>query len=193
MPANDDSATQDGAWESFIEAVATRADRPAFEALFDHFAPRVKAYLRRSGMSDAQADELAQETLLKVWRKASQFERSSGGASTWIYTIARNLRIDAARRERRGGAYETQDIDAEFRVDESPNPEARAATGQTETRVRAAIAALSLEQRRVLELSFYQDLAHGEIAKSLCLPLGTVKSRLRLAMGRLRGLLGELS
>ena len=168
-------------------------DRAAFAALFEHFAPRVKTFMRRSGASEASADELAQETLLAVWRKAALFDPASAGASSWIFTIARNLRIDALRREKRGSAHETSDIDAEFQVDESPQPDSSLASAQSETRVRAALAELSEDQMRVIELSFYEEKAHAEIAQILQIPLGTVKSRLRLAMNRLRNLLGELS
>jgi RNA polymerase sigma-70 factor, ECF subfamily len=180
-------------WGRLIEAVAKRQDRAAFATLFEHFAPRVKSFMRRSGASEASAEELAQETLLAVWRKAALFDPSTAGASAWIFTIARNLRIDAARRERRGETFDTSDIDAEFQVDESPLPDARLAAAQSESRVRAALAELSEEQMRVVELSFYKEKAHAEIARILQIPLGTVKSRLRLAMNRLRSRLGEMS
>ena len=180
-------------WARLIEAVATHQDRSAFSSLFEHFAPLVKTFMRRSGVTEASADELAQETLLMVWRKASLFDPSTVGAAAWIFTIARNLRIDALRRGRRDGANETSDIDAEFQVDDSPGPDSHVEAAQAETRVRAALAVLSTEQRRVLELSFYEEKAHGEIARILQIPLGTVKSRSRLAMNRLRTLLDEFS
>ncbi len=186
-------ASDGGYWASLIEAVAVHEDRAAFAALFEHFAPLVKTFMRRSGVTEATADELAQETLLVVWRKALLFDPSTARAAAWIFTIARNLRIDAYRRGRRGGLPETSDVDTEFQVDESPGPESRMAAAQAETRVRAALAELSEEQRRVLELSFYEEKAHGEIARILRIPLGTVKSRSRLAMNRLRNLLGEFS
>jgi RNA polymerase sigma-70 factor (ECF subfamily) len=173
--------------------VATHRDRSAFSSLFEHFAPLVKTFMRRSGVTEASADELAQETMFMVWRKASLFEPSTVGAAAWIFTIARNLRIDALRRGRRDGANETSDIDAEFQVDDSPGPDSHVEAAQAETRVRAALAVLSTEQRRVLELSFYEEKAHGEIARILQIPLGTVKSRSRLAMNRLRTLLDEFS
>lgn len=186
-------ASDGGLWASHIVAVAARADRAAFAALFEHFAPLVKTYMRRSGVPDARADELAQETLLTVWRKASLFDPATAGAAAWIFTIARNLRIDAYRRDRRGRPGDTSDVDAEFQVDDAPDPESRVATAEAETRVRAALAQLSEEQRHVLELSFYEEKAHAEISRILHLPLGTVKSRSRLAMRRLRNLLGEIS
>src|SRR5271166_5839425 len=147
--------------------------------------------MRRPSVAEASADELAQEALLAVWRKAPLFDPSTAGAAAWIFTIARNLRIDAYRRGRRDGLTELCDVEAEFQVDDSPGPDARVAAAQAETRVRAALAELSEEQRRVLELSFYEEKAHGEIARMLHIPLGTVKSRSRLAMNRLRNLLGE--
>jgi RNA polymerase sigma-70 factor, ECF subfamily len=193
MPTDSQRATDADRWASLIEAVATRQDRAAFATLFEHFAPLIKTFMRRSGVSDPNADELAQETLLIVWRKAALFDPSTVGAAAWIFTIARNLRIDALRRARRGGANEVADIDAEFHVDEAPRPDSRAASAQAETRVRAVLAELSDEQRRVVELSFYEEKPHGEIARLLKIPLGTVKSRSRLAMNRLRNLLSEFS
>lgn len=180
-------------WGALIRAIAVEQDRAAFATLFEYFAPRVKAFMQRSGASEARADELAQETLLTVWRKAALFDPASTGAAAWIFTIARNLRIDAHRRERRGGAMETTDVDIEFQVDDAPQPDARLAATQTEQRVRAALSELSVDQVRVVELSFFEEKAHAEIAAILEIPLGTVKSRLRLAMNRLRNLLSELS
>ena len=125
--------------------------------------------------------------------KAARFDPTTGGASAWIFTIARNLRIDAVRKERRGGLGDASDIDAEFVVDEAPHPDTALVSVQTQTRIRSALSELSEEQMRVIELSFYQEKAHAEIAETLGIPLGTVKSRLRLGMAKLRSLLGDLS
>jgi RNA polymerase sigma-70 factor, ECF subfamily len=177
-----------------IEAVAMRGDCAAFVALFEHFAPRVKTYALRSGASAATAEELAQETMLTVWRKADMFVPGSTGAAAWIFTIARNLQIDALRRERRNGCK--FDIDTEMavesRVDGQLTSESQVAATQLEQCVRKAMGRLSNEQLRVIELSFFDEKAHGEIAEQLRIPLGTVKSRLRLAIARLRALLGEM-
>jgi RNA polymerase sigma-70 factor, ECF subfamily len=180
-------------WGRLIRAIATDHDRVAFARLFEYFAPRVKSFMLRSGVAATTAEELAQETMLTVWRKADLFEPASAGAAAWIFTIARNLRIDARRREQRGGQTVASDIDIEFQVDESPQPLAVIVANEVETRVRAALTELSAEQMRVIELSFFEERAHAEIAQMLGIPLGTVKSRLRLAMKRLRDLLGELS
>ena len=149
--------------------------------------------MRRSGIPEAHAEELAQETLLAIWRKAALFEPVGGNAAAWVFAIARNMRIDALRREHRGGVTESPEVEAEFQIDELPQPDARLDAAQSEVLVRSALAELSAEQMRVIELSFFEEKAHGEIARLLEIPLGTVKSRLRLAMNRLRGLLGELS
>jgi RNA polymerase sigma-70 factor (ECF subfamily) len=193
MTADGQSVALARHWAALIGAVGQREDRAAFAQLFEHFAPRVKTFLQRSGMSEAVADELAQETMILVWRKAAQFDAASDGAAGWIFTIARNLRIDALRRDQRGAARETSDIDAEFQVDDSPQPDSQLAAAQDERRVRAALTLLSQDQKRVVELSFYREQAHADIAAALRIPLGTVKSRLRLAMARLRTLLGETS
>jgi RNA polymerase sigma-70 factor, ECF subfamily len=188
------SAASDAAnWSALIEAVAARGDREAFAALFEYFAPRIKTFMRRSGASEQHADELAQEALLAVWSKARLFDPAGGGAAAWIFTIARNLRIDAIRREKRSGADYTNEIDAEFHIADGPQPDAGLAASQLQARVQSALALLSEDQLRVVEMSFFEEKAHAEIAEMLSIPLGTVKSRLRLAMNRLRGALGDFS
>ncbi len=179
-------------WARLISAIATDKDRSAFAELFEYFAPRIKSFMQRSGVGDAVAEELAQEAMLAVWRKAALFDPASTGAAAWIFTIARNLRIDAHRREKRG-LTETSDVEIEFQVDDSPQPDSQLAATQSEERVRAALSRLSSDQLRVVELSFFEEKAHAEIAELLGIPLGTVKSRLRLAMTRLRNVLSELS
>jgi len=171
-----------------IAAIAERGDREAFAALFAHFAPRVKGYLLRLGLPDAQAEELAQDTLLTAWRRADQFDSASGSAAAWIFTIARNLRIDAARRDRLAPRLETM-------AEEPPPPttaDAAIEAVQHAERVRAALATLPSEQAEVIRLSFFDDRPHAEIERALGIPLGTVKSRLRLAMTRLRALLDDI-
>jgi RNA polymerase sigma-70 factor (ECF subfamily) len=172
-----------------IRAIAARADREAFARLFGHFAPRLKSYMLRLGASPARAEELAQETLLAVWRKAGAFDPTKAAASTWIFTIARNLRIDALRRERRPDPVP----DPSELPDDVTMPDAAMATTQSEGRVRHALMNLPAEQAEVLRLSFFSDKAHSEIAAELGLPLGTVKSRIRMALNRLRTSLGDLA
>jgi RNA polymerase sigma-70 factor (ECF subfamily) len=146
----------------------------------------------RSGAIEATAEEVAQETMLSVWRKAALFDPTSTGAAAWIFTIARNLRIDALRREQRGGTQEPE-VDLNEHADDLPPVDSQIAAAQAEQLVRSAMAQLSEDQLRVVELSFFEEKAHAEIAEQLQIPLGTVKSRLRLAMARLRTLLGDLS
>jgi RNA polymerase sigma-70 factor (ECF subfamily) len=188
------ATTTDGReWSRLIAAIGSRQDRAAFAALFGFFAPRIKAFMRRSGTGEAHAEELAQETMLAIWRKASSFDPASSGAAAWIFTIARNLRIDDYRREQRGGKLEASDAALEFQIDETPQPDSRLAAEQSERRVHSALAQLPPDQVLVVELSFFEDKAHAEIAQTLGIPLGTVKSRLRLAMNRLRNLLGDVA
>ena len=193
MPSDNETTTGAVQWGGLISAVAQRQDRTAFAALFAYFAPRIKSFMQRSGASEASAEELAQETMLTVWRKAALFDPASAGAAGWIFTIARNLRIDYHRREQRGGMIESSDVDIEFQIDDSPQPDSILATLQSDERVRSALTKLSDDQMRVVELSFFEEKAHAEIAQILGIPLGTVKSRLRLAMTRLRNLLSEMS
>ncbi|WP_207480745.1 sigma-70 family RNA polymerase sigma factor [Arenibaculum pallidiluteum] len=164
-------------------AVARGGDRAAFSALFRHFAPRLKAYLTRLGAEGALADELVQEVMLTVWRRAGDFDPAQASAATWIFTIARNRRIDGLRREARP---EIDPSDPAL-VPGAPEAADRAIeTSQDTARLHAAIAGLPGEQSELLRLAYYEDQPHSAIAERTGLPLGTVKSRLRLALGRLR-------
>ena len=172
---------------ALIVAIAERGDRAAFATLFNHFAPRVKSYMVSLGAPPEMAEELAQEAMLIVWRRAGAFDPSRAAASTWIFTIARNLRIDASRRDRRP----PPDEDPSMATPAPTWPDAVITATQDEARIASAIETLSADQARVVREAFFSDKAHSEIATDLDLPLGTVKSRLRLAMARLRTLLGE--
>ena len=173
-----------------IASVAACSDRQAFSSLFRHFAPRIKTLLMRSGAPAATAEELAQETMLMVWRKASQFDPEKAGAATWIYTIARNLRIDVLRRERHPDTLLPDPSEA---ADEPPQADYVLAAGERDGRIRAAMATLSPEQADVVRAAFFMDQAHAEIERQLGIPLGTVKSRLRLAMSKLRAALEDFA
>jgi RNA polymerase sigma factor (sigma-70 family) len=174
--------------DALIQAIASSADRQAFARLFDHFAPRVKGLLMRGGTPPDLAEELAQETLMTVWRKAALFDPAKAGASTWIATIARNLRIDHARREKRSRLSQVYEILDE---DEGPEqPDAVLSGSERDSRVRVALK--GREQYRVVELAFLEGFSHQDVANRLSIPLGTVKSRLRLAMAHLRRHLEDL-
>jgi RNA polymerase sigma-70 factor, ECF subfamily len=192
MSNSSDRTRRRDEWSGRIGAIAASHDRTAFAELFAFYAPRVKGYLQRTGTSEAQAEDLAQETMLAVWRKAGLYDPGNASAATWIFTIARNLRIDSLRRERRGGAIQVEEVEAEYEVDAAPLADARFLTAEAEARVRTALKSLPSDQLRVIEMSFFEEQPHGEIARALRIPLGTVKSRVRLAMRRLRGLLDEL-
>lgn len=165
-----------------IEAVGARRDRAAFAALFAHFAPRLKTYMLRSGSDAAAAEDFAQEAMLAVWNKAALYDADRAGASAWIFTIARNLRIDAIRRQRRSEPRS----DASQDPDPPEQPDAILLQFDDVERVRTALGILPEDQARVVHLSFFGDKAHSAIADDLGVPLGTVKSRLRLALSRLR-------
>ena len=174
---------------TLIASVALHRDRAAFAELFAYFGPRVKAWMMRAGSNPTAAEELAQETMLAIWQKARLFDPARAGASTWIFTIARNLRIDALRRERHPSDLMP---DPAEEADTAPQADRVLALSQQETRIRAALSLLPPEQADVIRKAFFEDKVHAEIEKELGIPLGTVKSRLRLAMTRLRGMLGDL-
>jgi len=172
-----------------ITQIAARQDRAAFAELFQHYAPRVKAMMMRRGATADRAEDLAQETMLRLWRKAAQYDPGRANASAWVYAIARNVSVDVVRREGRTVAWLEEQAPAE---EENPEePERLLLTAEREGVVRSTITTLPVEQLRVIRLSFFDGLAHGEIANVLGIPLGTVKSRIRLALHRLRDQLGE--
>ncbi len=173
----------------WLEAVAGQRDQAAFANLFRYYAPRIKTYLRRLGAEDGVAEELAQEAMLQVWRKSGLFDRRRAAVSTWIFAIARNLRIDRLRAERRPEIAIDDPylaVDPAIAADEMLVREAR------DQIIRRLLKSLPAEQEMVITLSFFEDIPHSEIALRLGLPLGTVKSRLRLAMQRIRGQLEEM-
>lgn len=171
-----------------IEAIAARQDRAAFASLFRHYAPRVKAFIMRGGTDAETAQEVAQEALIMVWRKAASFDRGRASAATWIYTIARNKRIDGLRRDKRP---ELEPDDPALVPAAPPAADAVVEQAQYAARLKAVIARLPPEQAELLKMAFYEDKPHSAIAAERGLPLGTVKSRLRLAVERLRRALTE--
>lgn len=172
-----------------LQRVAANGDVEAFRALFETYAPRVKSYMLRQGADAATAEELAQETLLAVWRKAGLYSGDKGSATTWIFTIARNLRIDRLRRE---VVWQPLPENNDERPSEDPTPDEELSERERGERVRAMLAQLPPDQSEVINLAFIEGLSHSEIAERLKLPLGTVKSRMRLAYQKIRGGLEDL-
>jgi RNA polymerase sigma-70 factor, ECF subfamily len=173
-----------------VTAIAEAGDRQAFARLFAYYAPRLKTFLSRQGFVSSDCDDLIQDTMLAVWRKAGQFDAKAGAVSTWIFAICRNLGIDRRRRvarRRRNDDLPMSDVDP------NPSAEGEIITREDESRVRRALDQLPTEQADVIALSFFSQSPQTEIARSLGIPLGTVKSRVRLAMNRLRQLLDEPS
>ena len=158
-------------------------DRAAFARVFAFYGPRVKAYLRRLGADDAVAEDLTQDVMLSIWRRAQQFDRSRAALSTWIFTIARNKRIDALRRERRPD-FDPEDPALVGDSELAPRGDRYAEAEQARREVMRAVAALPAEQAQLLRIFYFEEKPHSAIAEELGLPLGTVKSRLRLALGQ---------
>jgi RNA polymerase sigma-70 factor, ECF subfamily len=169
-----------------LRRIAELRDREAFAQLFDSFAPRVKSFMMRKGANPDQAEDLVQETMIAVWNKAALYASDRGGVSTWIFTIARNLRIDRLRREKSNMFTDLDDYDAES--GDMPQDDAMG-RAQEDAQVTRALALIPAEQRELLILSYVDDLPQSEIAMRLQIPLGTVKSRMRLAYNRMRKIL----
>lgn len=175
--------------EEFAELarrVGETRDRKAFEALFDHFAPRLNGYLQRLGLERGEAEDTAQEVMAVLWHKAELFDPAKSSLSTWLYRIARNRRIDAARRER----SRVLDPQEPMLLPSEPEPiDDEIDSRQRDERVRVALAALPEEQLELVRMAFFLGLSHSQIAERADLPLGTVKSRIRLAFQRMRRIL----
>lgn len=170
-----------------VEAVARQRDKAAFARLFQHFAPRLAAFVQRRGADPAAAQDVAQDAMLTVWRKAPQFDRTRATASAWIFAIARNRRIDVLRRERRPDP----DMLIFMQETNAPSAESEMERNAFQTRLHATLAQVPPNQLEILKKAYFEDLSHSDIALQLGLPLGTVKSRIRLALIRLRGLLDD--
>ena len=173
----------------FLQRIAERGDVEAFRKLFQSYAPRVKSYMMRQGADANTAEELTQETMMTVWRKASLYSVEKGSATTWIYTIARNLRIDRLRKEIAWVA-----LPEGYDQQESPDalPDDVMSEQERKKRVQDALAVLPADQLEVVSLSYIDGLSHSEIADRLGLPHGTVKSRMRLAYQKVRELIEDL-
>ncbi len=169
-----------------ISRVAESRDRQAFAELFDHFAPRLKSFMMRKSASAELAEDLVQEAMIAVWTKAQSYEPSKGAVTTWVFTIARNLRIDRFRRDGNMPLTELGDYDE---PSDAPEGEELLGRKQEDGLVARALANIPQEQREILVMSFVEDMPQSEIAARLSIPLGTVKSRMRLAYGHLRRLL----
>ncbi|QFT91390.1 ECF RNA polymerase sigma factor RpoE [Roseovarius sp. THAF9] len=171
--------TQD--WAQVIARIRDKRDRAAFQRLFSHFAPRVKAFLMKSGADASLAEECAQEVMATLWQKAHMFDPARASAATWIFTIARNRRIDAIRKQRRPEPEELP-----WGPEQEPDQADALALQQESEKLGAAIAQLPEKQKDLIEKAYFGDLTHSEIAEETGLPLGTIKSRIRLALDRLR-------
>jgi len=172
----------------WLNAVGTAQDRRAFEALFGYFAPRLKTYMQRLGAQAASAEDLAQEAMVQVWRKAALYDSSKAVPAAWVYRVARNLRIDRLRKQR---FFEVDIEQAETRSDDGENGHDRTADRLDAAQLAPLVDSLPPDQRDVVRLAFFEGLSHAEIEQRLDIPLGTVKSRMRLAFGKLRRAMGE--
>lgn len=173
-----DAVSEQTLW---LMAVRDRQDRQAFVNLFDHFAPRLKGMFIKSGLSAARAEDIIQDTMLNVWRKAHLFDPHRAQATSWIYRIARNRHIDVLRRENRP-------LPEELKIEDQPAEDASqivALEMETE-KLRSALMRLRPEQRELVEKAYLGELSHSDIQAETGLPLGTIKSRIRLGMERLR-------
>lgn len=168
-------------WTALLLAVRDQQDKVAFAALFRHFAPRVKGFLMKSGMSAALAEECAQDVLATLWQKSHLFDPTRASVATWVFTIARNRRIDAARR-----AARPEPEDLPWGPEAEPDQQEALEMAQETERLGAALALLPEAQRALIEKAYFGELTHTEIAVETGLPMGTIKSRIRLALDKLR-------
>lgn len=175
-------------WDQLLIQVGNKRDRVAFKALYEHFTPRLKSFLLRIGSDESTAEEVCQESMIMVWRKAETFNPENAGASTWIYTIARNKRIDKLRKDSRPMPDFNDPSFYKKPIDKSDDILQRV---EEEKNIKKALKNLPPEQAKLIFSAYYDDKSHRKIADEANLPLGTVKSRIRLAINRLRTQLDE--
>ena len=185
-PVRSDKVAQTDATKhlaALIESIARERDKVAFANVFSYFGPRLKGFLMRLGSPEGQAEEIVQDVMLTVWRKAHLYNPQRATPATWLFTIARNRRIDVLRRH----VFTEVDLqDPALVADDPIQPDAEIEALQRDDHVRVAMQQLPAEQAELVYMAFFNDWSHSQIAEKLSLPLGTVKSRLRLAFGRLR-------
>ncbi len=187
--ANREPGSDQQILQSLIAAIADSRDRDAFETLFDRFGPRIKGMMMGSGATEDLAEDLVQDVMMTVWRKAALYAPERGNVSTWIFTIARNARIDRLRRQ---PVQPYVDVDTVILECDAPSAETQVIARQSDSRVREAVDRLPEEQRTVIEMAFLRFKPQSAIAEELNLPIGTVKSRMRLAYQKLKDHLEEL-
>jgi RNA polymerase sigma-70 factor (ECF subfamily) len=175
---------------NLLQSLAEHGDVSAFQTLYRTYGPRVKTYMMRHGADACSAEDLAQETLLQVWRKAALYAPEKGSVATWIFAIARNLRIDKLRREM---PLQQLPEDHGDTPSDEPLPDEQTSAGERQRRVRLAVASLPDELREVLTLAFVEGLSHAEIAERTGVPLGTIKSRIRLGYQKVRAAIEDLA
>jgi RNA polymerase sigma factor (sigma-70 family) len=168
-------------WVNHIERIRDQKDQRAFAELFEHFAPRIKGFLINSGANLSLAEECSQEVMATCWHKAHMFDPSRASVATWIFTIARNRKIDVLRKERRPEPEELT-----WGPEEEPDQTDVMVIQQESEQLGRAISDLPEAQRDLIKKAYFGDLTHSEIAAQTGLPLGTIKSRIRLALERLR-------
>jgi RNA polymerase sigma factor (sigma-70 family) len=182
VPVNDIGKTETlSPQTAAMIAVKRSRDKAAFASLFDYFAPRLKGFVMRSGVSSAAAEEIVQEVMLTVWHKADLFDPGRAQVSAWIYQIARNRLIDRVRKDRRPMPEE---LKAE--PDQEPSSMDILEMDQEVSKLKAAIQLLSPDQRDIIERAYLGEFSHQQISTQTGLPLGTIKSRIRLGLDRLR-------
>ncbi len=179
------TVTKEAEWVGHMARIRDTQDQAAFVELFRHFAPRVKAFLMKSGSDETLAEECTQEVMATLWRKAHMFDPTRASVATWIFTIARNRKIDILRKQRR-----PEPEDLPWGPSEEPDQEDVMTLQQESKKLSDAIAQLPEKQRELIEKAYFGDLSHSEIAEQTGLPLGTIKSRIRLALDRLRHAMG---
>lgn len=172
-----------------VARIAAERDREAFRELFEQFGPRIKALMLKAGADHALAEDLVQDVMMTVWRKVELYRPERGAVSTWIFTIARNARIDRLRLHSSRPYEDIEELDL---PSDEPDGEAAVHASQQAEKVGEALTGLPEDQRRIIEMAYLHDMSQSEIAERLSVPLGTVKSRMRLAYRKLQATLESL-
>ena len=170
---------------TYLKEIGENQDRIAFSNIFKYFAPRLKSFFVKLGCSETQAEEIIQEVMIAVWTKSSTYDRSKSSVSTWIYTIAKNKRIDKIRKEKKHSSVESDEC---LEIPVPSKQEEQMLTIEVTKKIHHSLKFLPKEQADLLRLSYFYEMTHSDIAKDLSLPLGTVKSRIRLALSKMKNL-----
>lgn len=190
-PQKPAEADRSARWEGYLRACA-KGEQTALSSLYDESSQLVYTIAYRVLGNRDDADEVTVDVYRQIWRDSSRFDLNRGSPAAWVTVLARSRAMDRLRSRQIRVRVERQLPESAVEIrDQAPDPERTVRDNERSAKMKSALAQLPEQQRKVIELAFFDGLSHGDISARLAIPLGTAKTRIRMAMSKLRGLLEE--